>query len=447
MRDPAIKLFGKEIPVPENGPHGDCSDEYEMPDHDRGAETAACLGDEKVNRTGEEEEKTGDVDKDQPAEKSSGSKLREHPKSLATEEPQNPATQPDSGRNPITPSRDEEDNEMPETDKKTENDPSDTSNTQKKPPKKSDKVVPCPRCGSTDTKFCYYNNYNVNQPRHFCRGCQRYWTAGGAMRNVPVGAGRRKSKNSAVNYPHITISQALHAPQFDSLKLNNGKILSFSPESPLCKSMVYPAEKQSPVNGTRNGFQRVEPTRDNLSGGSSFTNSSSVDVRLGTRAQQAGFRVPVPCLTGIPYPCPWNSAIPMLAYRPGGYPVPVYPTPCWNSSVPCPWNVSRLRQTTSSPSASLGKHSRDGKDLENKELLESSVLVPKTLRIHDPDEAAKSSIWATLGIKNSTCLTQKGVFEAFQPEGEGNVHAAKAPPAFQANPAALSRSLNFQESV
>ncbi|KAE9602962.1 putative transcription factor C2C2-Dof family [Lupinus albus] len=21
---------------------------------------------------------------------------------------------------------------------------------------------------------CYFNNYNVNQPRHFCRGCQRY---------------------------------------------------------------------------------------------------------------------------------------------------------------------------------------------------------------------------------------------------------------------------------
>ena len=27
----------------------------------------------------------------------------------------------------------------------------------------------CPRCDSTDTKFCYYNNYNVKQPRYFCR--------------------------------------------------------------------------------------------------------------------------------------------------------------------------------------------------------------------------------------------------------------------------------------
>ncbi|CDO96792.1 unnamed protein product [Coffea canephora] len=60
--------------------------------------------------------------------------------------------------------------------------------------KRPDKIIPCPRCKSMETKFCYFNNYNVNQPRHFCKNCQRYWTAGGALRNVPVGAGRRKSK-------------------------------------------------------------------------------------------------------------------------------------------------------------------------------------------------------------------------------------------------------------
>ncbi|XP_076948583.1 dof zinc finger protein DOF1.5-like [Bidens hawaiensis] len=60
--------------------------------------------------------------------------------------------------------------------------------------KRPDKIIPCPRCKSMETKFCYFNNYNVNQPRHFCKGCQRYWTAGGALRNVPIGAGRRKAK-------------------------------------------------------------------------------------------------------------------------------------------------------------------------------------------------------------------------------------------------------------
>ncbi|KAL3851385.1 hypothetical protein ACJIZ3_013267 [Penstemon smallii] len=60
--------------------------------------------------------------------------------------------------------------------------------------KRPDKIIPCPRCKSMETKFCYFNNYNVNQPRHFCKGCHRYWTAGGALRSVPVGAGRRKNK-------------------------------------------------------------------------------------------------------------------------------------------------------------------------------------------------------------------------------------------------------------
>ncbi|KAI5080728.1 hypothetical protein GOP47_0003911 [Adiantum capillus-veneris] len=52
----------------------------------------------------------------------------------------------------------------------------------------------CPRCDSVNTKFCYYNNYSLSQPRHFCKNCRRYWTKGGALRNVPVGGGCRKNK-------------------------------------------------------------------------------------------------------------------------------------------------------------------------------------------------------------------------------------------------------------
>ncbi|PKA54314.1 Dof zinc finger protein DOF1.7 [Apostasia shenzhenica] len=55
----------------------------------------------------------------------------------------------------------------------------------------------CPRCDSSNTKFCYYNNYNLTQPRHFCKTCRRYWTKGGALRNVPIGGGCRKAKPSA----------------------------------------------------------------------------------------------------------------------------------------------------------------------------------------------------------------------------------------------------------
>ncbi|KAL9234211.1 hypothetical protein vseg_009106 [Gypsophila vaccaria] len=54
----------------------------------------------------------------------------------------------------------------------------------------------CPRCSSSNTKFCYYNNYSLSQPRFFCKGCKRYWTRGGSLRNVPVGGGCRKSRRS-----------------------------------------------------------------------------------------------------------------------------------------------------------------------------------------------------------------------------------------------------------
>nr|XP_043618038.1 dof zinc finger protein DOF3.7-like [Erigeron canadensis] len=56
----------------------------------------------------------------------------------------------------------------------------------------------CPRCDSSNTKFCYYNNYNLTQPRHFCKTCRRYWTKGGALRNVPIGGGCRKNKGSTI---------------------------------------------------------------------------------------------------------------------------------------------------------------------------------------------------------------------------------------------------------
>ncbi|KAK9126834.1 hypothetical protein Scep_015680 [Stephania cephalantha] len=57
-----------------------------------------------------------------------------------------------------------------------------------------DQSLKCPRCDSTNIKFCYYNNYSLSQPRYFCKACRRYWTKGGSLRNVPVGGGCRKNK-------------------------------------------------------------------------------------------------------------------------------------------------------------------------------------------------------------------------------------------------------------
>ncbi|KAL5560393.1 hypothetical protein UlMin_036604 [Ulmus minor] len=59
----------------------------------------------------------------------------------------------------------------------------------------------CPRCASSNTKFCYYNNYSLSQPRYFCKGCRRYWTKGGSIRNVPVGGGCRKNRRAKFAKP------------------------------------------------------------------------------------------------------------------------------------------------------------------------------------------------------------------------------------------------------
>ncbi|KAI3922090.1 hypothetical protein MKX01_005779 [Papaver californicum] len=78
--------------------------------------------------------------------------------------------------------------------------PTPTSNTNTTNISSSDQPsLRCPRCDSPNTKFCYYNNYNLTQPRHFCKTCRRYWTKGGALRNVPIGGGCRKNKNSTAS--------------------------------------------------------------------------------------------------------------------------------------------------------------------------------------------------------------------------------------------------------
>ncbi|KAL2455392.1 Pentatricopeptide repeat-containing protein [Forsythia ovata] len=60
----------------------------------------------------------------------------------------------------------------------------------------NNQVLKCPRCDLPNTKFCYYNNYNLSQSSHFCKSYRRYWTKGGVLRNVPVGGGCRKTKRS-----------------------------------------------------------------------------------------------------------------------------------------------------------------------------------------------------------------------------------------------------------
>lgn len=45
-------------------------------------------------------------------------------------------------------------------------------------------VQQCPRCNSKNTKFCYYNNYNVKQPRYYCRVSSRQHSSGVAAASM-----------------------------------------------------------------------------------------------------------------------------------------------------------------------------------------------------------------------------------------------------------------------
>ncbi|KAI4346612.1 hypothetical protein L6164_007493 [Bauhinia variegata] len=501
-KDPAIKLFGKTIPLPEapdrpgdsNGAppssSGDTVDDNIDQNHPSSANSSR---ESNTNRDGEEQE----ADKDTLGEKPVQDKKEEGATAQSSEVLSNPDAASRTGEESITPSVEKEATILKTS--KTE-EPSETSNSQEKALKKPDKILPCPRCNSMDTKFCYYNNYNVNQPRHFCKNCQRYWTAGGTMRNVPVGAGRRKNKNSASQYRHITVSEALHNVRTDlpngihhpSLK-SNGTVLTFGSDTPLCESMasVLHLADKTMQNCTRNGFHKPEELRIPVSNsggekGNDHSNKSPVTSAKSTedastnRSQEQmlqncqGFPPQFPYFPGPPWPFPWNPAqwsspVPPPAFCPPGFTMPFYPaTAYWGCTVSGAWNIPWVAQPSSPNSTApnsgpnsptLGKHSREenllksndsgAEDEHGKENnKEKSLWVPKTLRIDDPGEAAKSSIWTTLGIKNEKADTAHGggLFKAFPSKGDEKNQPTETSSVLQANPAALSRSFNFRES-
>lgn len=89
-------------------------------------------------------------------------------------------------------------------------------------------ALKCPRCESTNTKFCYFNNYSLSQPRHFCKTCRRYWTRGGALRNVPVGGGCRRNKKSKGNSSSSSRSKSPVATSTDHIQTGSNSITNNS---------------------------------------------------------------------------------------------------------------------------------------------------------------------------------------------------------------------------
>ncbi|XP_043692086.1 cyclic dof factor 2-like [Telopea speciosissima] len=505
VKDPAIKLFGKTIPLPENqiptDPVEKSDPECQVPVESE--ETGVCR---ETKKTEDEGSPTGES---RNQDRSSGDDCREGKHQTPTEE-----------------------EEKATIDSKQDEDQADTDvATQEKILKKPDKLLPCPRCNSLDTKFCYFNNYNVNQPRHFCKNCQRYWTAGGTMRNVPVGAGRRKNKNSALQYRHMMMSSdAMSSTRIDHpdsanhqvascgglptpskpLK-GNGTVLKFGPDAPLCESMASVLNireqkrkvEQGIVACAENGEQPSCVSSMAVSACQENVNPENVAQILQNDTPECCNGPtpmhPLQCYPGPPWAYPWShgwnnvaamaagrcsselvygqdssnpssvqwASAPMVAaptfctpsipfpYMHASYwgCMPNWPASAWNA----PWlgsngSLSSSSSTSNSGcsgngSPTLGKHSRDA-SVQGEEKLEKCLWVPKTLRIDDPDEAAKSSIWATLGIKldQNEPRTKGGIFKAFQPKMEDQV-ASDAAQVLQANPAALSRSQTFQEGT
>ncbi|CAL9100437.1 unnamed protein product [Musa textilis] len=288
--------------------------------------------------------------------------------------------------------------------------------------KKPDKTLPCPRCKSLDTKFCYYNNYSVNQPRYLCRNCQRYWTAGGTMRNVPVGAGRRKNKNSC-HIRRIALSESAFLALQSNARYPQNTVLSFGS---MASARVLP---EKTVSCNRYGIhgEMAPPPSTMINGDEKSRRPSDTLNAKGSQNHQRT-TAPIPCFSGSPWPYPWNPALPFCA---SSLPVPFYPAAAYWSG---PWlsPAAFLFTKWLSPNiriqcSHLGKHSRD----------DTCILIPKTPRIDDPEEAAKSSLWTMVGISNGELL------KAFQPKREIK---NQAPTPLHVNPAALSRSLNFQEA-
>lgn len=216
------------------------------------------------------------------------------------------------------------------------------------------------------------------------------------MRNMPVGAGRRKNKISHFSSADSNYRQVI--PQSTA-------VLTFGSDSNMSSTL-----HEEKVNKCYQNFPPQFPFQNH----------------------------------------PWNpSMIPHAAFYQQSYPVSFYPNIAYYGGfLPQSWSVQSISTQSCEPnSPTSGKHSRDGEILfhsnSKKEKLGSesnnnsnSVLIPKTLRIDEPDEAAKSSsTWSKLGIK------------AFASKGGDKNHVVETSSILQANPAALSRSLVFHERI
>lgn len=168
-------------------------------------------------------------------------------------------------------------------------------------------ALKCPRCESTNTKFCYFNNYNLSQPRHFCKTCRRYWTKGGALRNVPVGGGCRRNNKRTKNNNRSKSPGPDHNCQTGSSSTSNTVTNSNScntninigghlPQIPFLPHLQNFTDFASGNNiigfnfgGVQSQVGQFSNTSDGRGGGSILTSGIAEQWRLQQQAQQFPF--------------------------------------------------------------------------------------------------------------------------------------------------------------
>lgn len=423
-RDPAIKLFGRNIPLG-NSQIPSASEQDSDSQCQTSSKPPVKYGSEEATKSG-----VNDLLEEKSCEQDIPSRL-DNPKDIGCQNP-----------------------------------------PQEKVLKKPNKVLPCPRCKSLQTKFCYFNNCNVNQPRYFCKNCQRYWTAGGTVRNVPVGAGRRKNKHSS-SQSHQVMDE----------------VPKFSKDAPLCESMetvlnLIDPNKSVEIWSSAAEGDGEEPLSSVSSSAAATSQESEFPEKAIKQVASSGHCNSFnPMHTLQSYPASqcvyhwnpgWNAMlfgpsssisntahmvsppmVPVTGFCEPSITFPFLPASYWGC-VPLVGSTcsSSASSSTSNSSCSvnsslaLGKHSRDANS-QAEETKEQSLWVPKTLRIDDPEEAAKSSIWSTLGIRlgKDKPNIRDGIFKAFQSKSDSSSPTSDADQILKANPAAFSRCQSFQEST
>ncbi|XP_042430961.1 dof zinc finger protein DOF1.6-like isoform X1 [Zingiber officinale] len=123
-----------------------------------------------------------------------------------------------------------------------------------RPPRKEKPPLKCPRCNSGNTKFCYYNNYSLTQPRYFCKACRRYWTEGGSLRNVPVGGGSRKNKKPSSSSSSSSSATAINTP-----KRSPAEYLNLSATTSGIPQQCVPPVEYNYINGHCSNFSPFLP--------------------------------------------------------------------------------------------------------------------------------------------------------------------------------------------